>query len=155
MLSYQDYYNGITGQQDRDRNRVDPEMLRLMLQQSGGVIGRQHYRQGMLGQLGRGPAIGSSGGGVGGIGSLPTYGRAPTPPRFLRSQRGMQAPNYGRPPAYQQNLNRPMYQNTSFLQPAQLPAYGGGGGNYSNTSFLQPARVPLPGTLDPNRFTAF
>lgn len=148
MLSYQDYYNGVTGQQDG--NRIDPEVVRQMMQQ-GGLVGQRRYPQGMRGLVRSGPGIGNSGPEIGGIGSLPSYGQIPQPPRFLRHQ---QAPGYGRPPLYQPNMNRPMYQNTSFLQPARMPSYGGGG-NYSNTSFLQPARAPLPGNLDPNRYTAF
>lgn len=148
MVSYQDYYNGVMGR-GGNRPGIDPEAVRRMMQY-GSVYGQpspagQRSSPMFKGDMGQGPW----GGG------LPAYGQAPPPPQFIRSQTGMQSPNYGRAPLYQPNFSRPMYQNTSFQQPAQLPRYGGGGGNYSNTSFLQPAGAPEYGNLDPNRFVPF
>lgn len=148
MVSYQDYYNGVMGR-GGGRAGVDPEMM-MRLAQQGTIYGRQQP----LTERGVPVFKGDQGRGQWG-GGLPAYGQLPVPPRFIRSQVGMQAPSYGRPPMYQPNFNRPMYQNTSFQQPAQLPQYGGGSGNYSNTALLQPARAPEYGNMDPNRFTPF
>lgn len=147
MVSYQDYYNGVMGRSGNGTT-VDPSVIRQMELQSS--IYRQPQQGGMRGvpSFKNGIGQGQWGGG------LPAYGQAPVPPRFIRSQIGMQTPNYGRPPMYQPNFSRPMYQNTSFQQPAQFPQYGGGS-SYSNTSFLQPARAPEYGSLNPNRFTPF